>query len=504
MRDCLILNNELGKLNKRCPVSDEKKSEEGMKFKDVKIRRGGDQITLPVGMSYKEGREWLSRQEKAEEETVNVFEPIQGFVLDGALAFMKALEVIYGFVAGVAEMTFFGPRPPMMVQIQTGISSYSQVAWGNVVIPGIEGQLKTGFTKKDGQYIFVIQGSVKRKNLPDVERIAAATRDWLKENSVYRGKAIKLAFSNSEEFDINDSPRFFDVSGVREEGLIFPKDIQSMVDVNVFTPIEHSAACRDNRIPLKRGVLLEGPYGTGKTLLANVAAKKAVRHGWTFIYLSSVRDLKRAIHFAAQYQPAVIFAEDIDQVLKGERDEEVNDILNTIDGVEMKTSEIMVVLTTNFASKIDKAMIRPGRLDAVISVRAPDAEAVQRLIRLYGGNLITAKEDLREVGVTLDGQIPAIIREVVERAKLSAVRRTSTDGTKLGLQAEDLLIAAKTMTQHLALLREEVEDERSDEEKAATILSAGITTAAKTLLDTTNFASKSAPKGKSTESTHTA
>jgi SpoVK/Ycf46/Vps4 family AAA+-type ATPase len=74
-----------------------------------------------------------------------------------------------------------------------------------------------------------------------------------------------------------------------------------------------------HKVPLKRGVLLEGPYGTGKTLTAFVTAKKCVENGWTFIMLDRVAALKEALTFARMYAPAVVFAEDIDRSVEGER-----------------------------------------------------------------------------------------------------------------------------------------------------------------------------------------
>ena len=203
-----------------------------------------------------------------------------------------------------------------------------------------------------------------------------------------------------------------------------------------------------------------------------MAAKACVENEWTFIYLKDTEDLAQAIEFARMYQPAMIFAEDIDKVMEENEDDEnrevkVHKILNTIDGVDTKNAEIIVVLTTNFKDNIPQAMLRPGRLDAVISVRPPDAAAVQKLIRLFGRSLIRDNEDLSAVGEHLQGQIPAIIREVVERSKLMALYK---NGTCEHLTGEHLLASAKGMLSHLELLKPKSLDERSDMEKAADIL----------------------------------
>ncbi len=180
------------------------------------------------------------------------------------------------------------------------------------------------------------------------------------------------------------------------------------------------------RIPLKRGILLEGPYGCGKTMSANVTSKICIENGWTFILLDDVGALKDALLFAQRYAPAVVFSEDIDRVIE-QRDDRGNDLLNTIDGILAKDSQVITVLTTNFVEKLDKAMLRPGRLDAVISLRAPDADSVQRLVNIYARGLLADGENLIAVGEALAGNIPATIREVVERSKLAMMSNHSLE-----------------------------------------------------------------------------
>src|SRR5262249_9702485 len=112
-----------------------------------------------------------------------------------------------------------------------------------------------------------------------------------------------------------------------------------------------------------------------KTLTAYVTAKKSSSNNWTFIYLDRVAGLHEAFRFAKQYAPSVIFAEDIDRAVNGDdRTTDIDDVLNTIDGIESKGGEIITILTTNHVDQINRAMLRPGRLDAVISIQAPDAE----------------------------------------------------------------------------------------------------------------------------------
>jgi len=243
-----------------------------------------------------------------------------------------------------------------------------------------------------------------------------------------------------------------DLGGAGDASIVFNAEVMKALKDGLFTPIEHSEACRKAGIPLKRGVLLEGPYGVGKTLTALVTAAKAVANGWTFVYLNSVEDLPDGLTLAKQYAPAVVFAEDIDRVMAGERDIQMDEVLNCLDGVDTKHVEIVTVLTTNFIEKIDQAALRPGRMDTVVNVQPPNAPTAERLVALYGRGLISPKADLKRVGKVLSGKIPAVICEVVERAKISAVSRLDGSDIRGQVTEDDLIAAAAAMEAHAALL----------------------------------------------------
>ena len=145
-------------------------------------------------------------------------------------------------------------------------------------------------------------------------------------------------------------------------------------------------------------------------------------------------------------------------------------ILNTIDGIDSKTSEIMVCLTTNHVNKLNRAMMRPGRLDAVIEIERPDAESVARLCRNYCGALLDADEDLDEPAAILAGQTAAVVREVCERSKMGAIART---GKADSVSASDLATSANGMRAQLDLMDAKPPYEPSDMAKAAAVLRGG-------------------------------
>ena len=447
---------------------------------DVGIEHKGRAITLPgrpdmnEDMPTEKAIEALQRKLRDENQTFNLVEWIEdAYPLDAAVAFTKAMAKLYGWASPQASPGFFGPSPPTMLSVQIGPKrdDVVQCPQGDFKLPGVDNSVGTSISDhgKNREPTFVIHGQFKKKEKHILLELATETRRIVAEESIYRGKAIRLGVNYEGNLDTEYPPQFLDVSDTSEADLIFDNDIQAQIDTNLLVPIKHTALCRKHKIPLKRGILLAGPYGTGKSLTARMVANVCQQNGWTFVLLDKVQGLRAALEFGNRYAPAVVFAEDIDRIAE-ERDEAANDLINTIDGVVSKKSEIMTILTTNFADKLDPVILRPGRLDAVITLRAPTKEAVERLLRAYAGKLLPSDADVSAAARELAGQIPASIRECVERAKLGMIGREASK-----LDDRDLVVAAQTMKNHLALLNRD-NKKQSNAEKLAESLHAVVLT----------------------------
>jgi SpoVK/Ycf46/Vps4 family AAA+-type ATPase len=99
---------------------------------------------------------------------------------------------------------------------------------------------------------------------------------------------------------------------------------------------------------------------------------------------------------------------------------------------------------------IGKAFLRPGRIDAVINFTPPDAEAAERLIVSYGKDLIDPDAQLLPAAELLAGAPAAMMREVVERAKLQTIAR-NVPVTNGSITGEDLRVAATSLAEHFKL-----------------------------------------------------
>lgn len=458
----------------------------------AKVERHGDKLIIPEKMKLQDAAQVIKRAMEAEEMVVTLSEVFNCFVYEGAYALKLALEEAYGWVDIQPTPSFFGDNPPELVGVTINErGDVVQVPWGRFlcpVIPKADGFLQAGVEPENPKAIgmrkFKLYGQVKQKYKEEFQKLCELVRKHLREHSIYKGKAISIRFIDPvTELPIPmPVPKFIRLDHVSKDGLVFPEDVDAAVRTNLFTPIEQTDEVRRAGIPLKRGILLAGDYGVGKTLMAFVAAKLAVDKEHTFIYCESIEEFADVMKFAQLYAEsgkiAIVFCEDIDKALQGERNITMDQVLNIMDGVDSKRHEIMTIFTTNDHKKIHQAAIRPGRLDAIIHVKRPDAAAAIRLVKLYAGDRLPVTEDLTKVGQVLEGHIPAVVRECVERSKLYAIGLGVFDH----LTSEAILASARTMQMQLELLEEKREVTPSDMavfgkhvgEQIATAITAGM------------------------------
>lgn len=424
---------------------------------EIAVERRGDKIIIPENMELKDAQRYLREKEEEEETYVAVSETVNAFPLDGAVAFQKVLQRRYGWTSLKDTPGMFSSNPPRMIGVPIDHNKTIQVPWGRCEMPNIDGYLETGYSfNEQGLPIFNLRGQVRRKHEKTIADIAVETRKEVANFSIYKAKAFRINFRDSdneriEDFNPSFSPVFMDMEKHSRQILVYSEDTQKVIQTNLLNPIQHTETCRKVGIPLKRGILLAGGYGTGKTLTGYQLASECIKNNWSFIYLEDVRDVDMALSFARMYMPCVVFSEDVDRTLSGPRTPEMDQRLNIIDGILSKDTEIMLVLTTNHKNMINPAALRPGRMDTVVEVGPPDQPAVIKLVRSYGNMeqdciVQASDEEITQAVEPLKGANAAFFREAVERAKLSAV--THSDGNQLIIGPNDLNSAALTLRNH--------------------------------------------------------
>jgi len=250
----------------------------------------------------------------------------------------------------------------------------------------------------------------------------------------------------------NDSAiTFDDVAGCDEA----KEQLGDMIDFLVQPKRWTKAGAR-----LPRGILLDGPPGCGKTLLARAVAGETKAKFYTvsaseFVELfvgvgaARVRDM---FEIAAKNTPAVIFIDELDAVGRrrgsgigaghDEREQTLNQILVSLDGFE-RTDTLVVIAATNRSDILDPALMRPGRFDRHITVPPLSREARCHALEIHTRNKSLADEvSLQNLAELTDGMTGAQIESVTNEASLLAVRRArQANDTSAIIRREDLLKA---------------------------------------------------------------
>jgi len=414
----------------------------------------GTTLVIPEKMELRDAIRFLEDKQAEDEEEMSFGRTFQFRPWDGARATQAALKRAFGMMRQQATYSFFGKNPPELRSIPVSVHEEEQVPWGNLTIPMLRGATFSLGAMKDPEMgsLFHLSCTAPRKYRFHIEGIFNLVKDELERSSMYRGKA----------FDGQVMPKFLDLDGVDESKVIYSDDVVTQLEANVWTLLRHTERLRELGTPLKRAVLFEGPYGTGKTLAAYLTAKLSVANGWTFVYCRPGRDNLRDVMATAQlYQPSVVFFEDVDVVAQSGETDAVSDLLDIFDGIQAKGTEIIAVLTTNHVERIHKGMMRPGRLDSVIHVGALDPPGIRRLVEAtVSGDLLDAGVDWAAVAESMEGYVPAFCREAIDRAVRYNLARNDGEVTKLS--TEDFVGAAEGLRPQFALMEGAGEGIRGD------------------------------------------
>jgi SpoVK/Ycf46/Vps4 family AAA+-type ATPase len=423
---------------------------------ETDVMHSGSAIILPENVTIPEVIELLQRKHDAAQLKIEINELISGFPYDAAVAFYRAMQERFGFTCGSAYdvKTMFGKERvnPEVLQIRVGPKpgDIIQIPHGGFLIRGIEQPIKTRlyWSRRSGEMGLTISAELRAKDRETIRELCARATEILRTQSIYKGKALILRTDESGHIHESAEPEFMETDGIDPSQLILNADTMAQIDNYFWGVIRHTDAFRAAGLPLNPRVLLPGEYGTGKSLLMRTTAKLCVDHGWTFIQVNDPRCLREALEFAEAYQPCVVAVEDVDRVTEV-RDDKTNMLFNAISGMGSVDNQVMLVMTTNHEEKIDKAMLRHGRVDKIINLRTADADTAERLVRRYAGTRLPADTDLSRLRPVITGHIAATLANVANQALSAMIVRGGTSITE-----DDLLIAAHSVEAHATMFRE--------------------------------------------------
>ena len=249
----------------------------------------------------------------------------------------------------------------------------------------------------------------------------------------------------------SDGIKFDDVEGVDEA----EESLQEIVDY-----LHDPARYREIGATMPKGVLLVGPPGTGKTMLAKAVAGEAEVpffsiSGSEFVEMfvgmgaSKVRDLFKQ---AKEKAPCIVFIDEIDAIGKkrdggkfggnDEREQTLNQLLTEMDGFE-STGGVMILAATNRPESLDPALTRPGRFDRRVHVELPDLKGREAILRVHAKKIKCAADiDFTRVARMASGASGAELANMVNEAALRAVRDGRREVTQEDLEAAIEVVVA--------------------------------------------------------------
>ena len=254
-------------------------------------------------------------------------------------------------------------------------------------------------------------------------------------NAMMFGKSNAKVYVKSSE-----GIKFSDVAGEDEAKDNLKEIVEYLHDPKKYQDIGAS---------MPKGILLVGPPGTGKTMLAKAVAGEASvpffsMSGSEFVEMfvgmgaSKVRDLFKQ---AKEKAPCIVFIDEIDAIGKkrdgqiggnDEREQTLNQLLTEMDGFEGNTG-VIILAATNRPESLDPALTRPGRFDRRVPVELPDLKGREEILKVHAKKIRVAEDvDFNKVARMASGASGAELANIVNEAALRAVR----DGRRFATQAD--------------------------------------------------------------------
>ncbi|MBM3173483.1 MAG: ATP-binding protein [Chloroflexi bacterium] len=244
-----------------------------------------------------------------------------------------------------------------------------------------------------------------------VEEFAKGVNDLADSKKMYQGKKIELGG------DI----RFISPTGKSWDDLALSPELKEQIRTNTVDFLARREELAKYGILPRRGVMLLGEPGTGKTLVLKIIMSQSP--GVTCISARTARLVNSAyiydLYFVARdLRPSIVFLEDIDLIGEDRRkakEQALPTLLAQLDGLAEDCAGVVTVATTNFIEDIDDALKkRPSRFDRVIELSLPDLEQRRRYVELLSGR-IPMDEDIREcLARKTEGMTPAQIQEAAQ------------------------------------------------------------------------------------------
>jgi transitional endoplasmic reticulum ATPase len=255
---------------------------------------------------------------------------------------------------------------------------------------------------------------------------------WLARNpALDTGTFIEYLSSH----DLVSNVEIEEVQPVKWTDLKGVDDVIRILEAKIALPFENDTLATQLRLKPKRGVLIAGPPGTGKTTIGRALAHR-LKSKFFLIDGTVIAgscdfydDVKQIFEKARRNAPSIVFIDDSDVIFDGNQDSGLyRYLLTMLDGLESASSErVCVMMTAMNPASLPPAMLRSGRVELWLETRLPDAEAREQILRdRMAGIDVFAGADLARIAGLAHGLTGADLKAVVEDAKLLFAHDVST------------------------------------------------------------------------------